>query len=199
MPLLTTQSAKGFGFSTAIAGPTETNAYWALADTTVSSSTSSIEFTSITTTGYKHLEIRAFWVPTVSSGSDGLRIQFNGDTGTNYLSHYIYGTGDDLSGGNYSGTTKQTHGWVAYTGSPAETYGGTVFVLRIPDYTSTTKKITYWSTEGRVKDNNTGGNHGEINTGIYATTGSAISSIKFFCSNGNIGANSKFALYGIKG
>ena len=199
MPLLTTQLAKGYGFSVGAAGPVETNAYWALANTTVSSSTSAVEFTSIPTTGYKHLEVRAFWVPTVSSGTDGLKMQFNNDTGTNYLTHYIYGTGDDLSAGNYSGTSKQANGWAAYTGGPAETYGGTVFVLRIPDYTSTTKKITYWSTEGRVKDNNTGGNHGEVNAGVYAVTGSGISSIKFFCSNGNIGANSVFALYGIKG
>jgi hypothetical protein len=197
MPLLTTQSAKGYGFGTAIAGPTETNAYWALADLTVSANTSSVQITSIPTTGYTHLEIRGVWTNN-QTGSSGLKFTLNNDTGANYFTHYTYGQGDNLSAGNYH-TSLQNNAWAAYFGTTADgSYDATSFVLKIPDYTSTTKKRSFQSIEGRANTASPG-NHGEINHGVYITTGSAITSIEFSTSTGLIGANSRFSIYGIKG
>jgi len=195
MPLLTTQSARGFGFGSLVA-PTITNAYVSLARVTVSSATSAVEITSIPTTGYRHLEVRGTWVadPAVTGGSS-LRFQANGNTGNNYFSHYNYGNGSDMSGGNYS---EIASGAVAYRSSNTQgSYDGTAFVLKIPDYVSTTKKFSFQSIEGRAADSP--GNHAEYNSGVYFVTGSAITSLKFFSLTGNIGANSQFSVYGIKG
>ena len=197
MPLLTTQSAKGYGFGTALAGPSETNAYWALADLTVSANTSSVEITSIPTTGYTHLEIRAVWTNN-QTGTSGLKFTLNNDTGANYRTHYTYGNGNTLAAGNYSGGL-ENNGFAAYFGTTADgSYDGTSFVLKIPDYTSTTKKRSYQCIEGRANTASSG-NHGEINHGVYKTTGSAITSIQFSTTTGLIGANSRFSVYGIKG
>jgi hypothetical protein len=196
MPLLTTQSAKGFGFGTLVA-PTITNAYVSLANVVVSSATSAVEITSIPTTGYRHLEVRGIWTGTGTSAVS-LVFQVNGDTGNNYYSHYSYGNGFDMSGGNYS---QINSGSVAYRSSTNQgTYDTTAFVLKIPDYVSTTKKFSFMSIEGRAAGSLS--NHNEYNTGVYSTTGAAITSLKFFCLGGggiNIEANSRFSVYGIKG
>jgi hypothetical protein len=197
MPLLTTQSSRGYGFGTALASLSETNAYWALGDVTVPANTSSVEIASIPTTGYTHLEIRGVWTNN-HTGTSSLKFTLNNDTGANYRTHYTFGNGNTLGAGNYSGGL-ENHGFAAYFGTTADgSYDGTSFVLKIPDYTSTTKKRSFQSIEGRANTASSG-NHGEINHGVYKTTGSAITSIQFSTTAGVIGANSRFSVYGIKG
>lgn len=173
------------------------NSYIALKDVQVTSTTASVEITNIPTSGYRHLEVRGVWVGT-HTGTSGLKFELNGDTGANYFNHYLYGQGTDLTAGNYNASL-QNNAWAAYFGTTSDgSYDATAFVLKIPDYVSTTKKRSWQSIEGRANTSSPG-NHSEYNHGVYITTGSAITSIKFTTSNGNIGANSRFSVYGIKG
>lgn len=173
------------------------NAYASLANVTISTTTSAVEITNIPTSGFRHLEVRGIWVGT-HAGSDSLRFQLNGDSGNNYYSHFIYGNGADLSGGNNAGGSILSSGYMAYKASATDgSYDSTAFVLKIPDYVSTSKKRSWQAIDGRAPSSGAG--HSQYASGVYSPTGSAITSIKFLCVNGSIAANSRFSVYGIKG
>jgi hypothetical protein len=65
-------------------------AYDALATVTLSTATASIEFAGIPS-GYKHLQIRFIARSDYAGYADGIKFQFNGDTGSNYSDHSLYG------------------------------------------------------------------------------------------------------------
>ena len=95
MPIISSKASMSaqayglFGVTAVPYGPS--GAYDALATVTVpSGGASSITFSAIPQTGYSHLEIRGILLP--SAAAQG-RIQFNGDTGTNYSIHSLYGNG----------------------------------------------------------------------------------------------------------
>jgi len=56
------------------------------------------EFTSIPST-YTHLQIRTMARGTRADVGDGLILQFNGDTASNYSSHYLYANGASVFAG----------------------------------------------------------------------------------------------------
>ena len=72
-------------------------AYDSIATTTLSSSASSITFSSIPAT-YTHLQIRGI-VGDVTGGQASILAQLNGDTATNYSTHFLTGNGSAASAG----------------------------------------------------------------------------------------------------
>lgn len=117
--------------------PAPSNAYYPIGSFTVpSGGLSSITFGSIPQT-YQHLEIRLM----VRNGStaDELFVNFNGDTGNNYSYHVTYTyNGGLVSGSATSGTSKA----VTVSNGAGPSPIANVFspqILKINDYTSTTK------------------------------------------------------------
>ena len=83
------------------AGPQ--GAYDALATVTVpSGGVASIEFAGIPT-GYKHLQLRLLTRTNRADTNDFMTIRFNGDSGSNYAYHSLYGNGAS-AGANDTGT-----------------------------------------------------------------------------------------------
>ena len=190
MPLLTTQSARGYGFGSLVA-PVSDTAYESIQTVYISSGNqASIDFTSIPST-YKHLQIRCLVKSTRNLYVSGLYFRINGDTGSNYAYQVIYG--DDTTG-SYSSASATLANAATITGdTQASTFGAAI--IDIYDYANTSKRKTIRSQGGTVTDN-----VGEANyiANLWNST-STISSINMFVEGGNIMQYSHFALYGIKG
>ena len=133
-------SSLGF-FASQISGHlfTLTGSYDALATVTVpSGGASSITFSAIPQTGYKHLQIRLMVNGT--SGTQDVYTQFNGDTGSNYSFHGLYGSGSTAAAYGSASQTKIS------TGVNLAGYGsGSAFsvgIIDLLDYSASTKYKT---------------------------------------------------------
>lgn len=177
-------------------GTTATSAFDSLGSVYLSSTASSVSFTSIPAT-YTHLHIRGFAKDARGTVYDNLILQFNGDTTAgNYTSHLFQG---DAS----SAATSSFVGNVAGAGIANVLADGAVntnifgsFIIDILDYTNTNKGKTTRIFGG--VDN--GGGTGTVGfTSGYWTGTSAISSILFKGLNSStLSIYSHFTLYGIK-
>jgi hypothetical protein len=172
-------------------------AYDSLATVTVpSGGVASITFAGIPST-YKHLQIRAT-VRSTYAGSfyDYPRFQFNGDTGSNYARHLLYGDGASAAAGASTSDTKLAIGEVPAVGGLANTFGP--FIVDILDFANTSKYKTARTLSGN-EQNYTSSNRGIVHlySGLWMNT-AAINSIKFYCDSGNFAEYSSFALYGVK-
>lgn len=150
--------------------------------------TATVTFSSIPTT-YTHLQIRG--LVKANAGYE-LRMQLNGDTGSNYSTHNVMGDSNNVY--SSAGTSFTYMRQFVYTGLPtnANTFGA--FVMDILDYKNTNKYKTVRSFYGQ--DSNGVGEIG-MQSGAWFNT-SAVSSVSFYTS-GTISQYSDFALYGITG
>jgi len=177
--------------ASAITGNLVTDAYESIATTTLSSSASSITFSSIPAT-FKHLQIRALF-GTAGAGSAYI-INFNSDTGNNYSYHYLNGNGASATVG---ASTSRAFTIVTDNSGAGVTTSPTATVIDILDYTSTAKNKTVRSLVGF--DGNGSGDI-RLASGLYFATPAAITSISFAGDGAStLAQHSKFALYGIKG
>ncbi len=162
-----------------------------------SGGTSSITFSSIPST-YTHLQVRGIARTTRATfANDGVKFNFNSDTGANYSRHSFQGSS---SGGfDFSNGVNQTYFFsqVAGDGGIANMFG--TFVLDILDYKDTNKYKTAKILSG--EDNNSSANQqvGIIGlfSGLWQNT-NAITSITISGFSGNLKQYSHFALYGIR-
>lgn len=189
MPLISTRAsvAYGAGFGKVLGGggAVDTGAMFPIAMITGSSSTSTIDFTSIPDT-YKHLQIRF-----VYETGDWGTLRFNNDTtGSNYRGHVMFGGGTGT--GSSSTSANVLYEPQGSNGGGTNTYAGVVDIL---DYKSTNKYKTTRSIEGC--NYNTGGEF-YYTSGLWMST-SAINRITMTRNATNWGTGAQFALYGIKG
>ena len=152
--------------------------------------------TTVTFTGipqeYKHLQVRALAKNTLTNNyTANFYMRFNGDSGTNYTNHAIYGTGTSAVPNIPAGTNPVFAIW-GISGSAQ--FGTTIF--DILDYSNRTKNTTTKALLGT--DTNGGGIVG-LESGLWMNT-EAVSSISFSMGDGDqtIAQNSQFALYGVK-
>ena len=162
--------------------PPVTNSYESIATVTLGSAASSITFSSIPST-FKHLQLRASAKGTANIYAT---MRFNGDTtATNYYSHELRGSGssasaaadnnayiNDLQGTNYN-----------------------AIIIDFLDYADTNKYKTTRMLNG-LDNNGTGVILFQSN--LWKNT-AAISSMVFTTNTSTFAADTKFALYGIKG
>lgn len=156
-------------------------------------SNATITFSSIPA-DYKHLQLRVVARNTNSTQYSGLVYRFNGDSGSNYSNHRMYGFG--------SGVSAQASANDNLVNDPFSVIGGgsvsNVFatgVLDILDYASTAKYKTVRILSGCYNS----GTENRVNLGSSAwRSTSAITSISIEGSN-NFAAGSRISLYGIKG
>lgn len=158
-----------------------------------SAGASSITFSNIPNT-YTHLQIRGITRDTRTGGTaQSLCLQFNGDGGSNYSTHAIYG--DGASAGTIAQTSQVQArlGEEPTTSSTSNTFAATV--VDILDYTNTNKYKTLRSLNGN--DQNGSGTI-YLHSSLWMST-SAINSISIYTLNSqNFVQYSQFALYGIK-
>lgn len=166
--------------------------YELISTTVLGSDTASVTFSSLGTysSDYKHLQIRysARSARTVSITTTVLR--FNGDTGSNYRSHNLFGQ----STGVFSADVPQTYllsGLTPANSATASSFSGAVVDILDPYSTSknTTIRVLSGDSTGIVA----------LTSGLWIDT-SSITSITFLDEAGaNLKTDSRFSLYGIKG
>jgi hypothetical protein len=153
-----------------------------------------IEFTSIPGT-YQHLQLRfiARLAGNNDSGGQPYQVQLNGDTATNYASHFVYGNGSSALAGAITNAA-DTAFWRITTPTQSSSVFG-VAVYDFLDYSNTNKFTTIRGLGGF--DNNGSGLLG-LTSGLWRNT-NAVTSIKMFTTGTTTAQYSHFALYGIKG
>jgi secreted protein with Ig-like and vWFA domain len=179
-------------FSTGVAA--STNAYESIATQVLSSSSSSVTFSSIPST-YKHLQIRVFAQGNRGTYSyDEAFARFNSDSTTSYAYHVVYGTGSAAATSASSTRDNLPLG----NGFLGTTTGGTfgINIIDILDYADTNKYKTVRVLGG--EDANGSGQVG-LGSGLWQKT-TAISTILLSPNSSTLfSTGSSFALYGIKG
>lgn len=159
--------------------------YNCIATTTLSSAQSSVTFSSISGS-YTDLILVANTATNTSSNY--YLIQFNSDTGSNYSSTHLRGTGSAAGSTRYS---NQTSVFTSIGSTISTTKLASIMTAHIMNYSNTTTYKTILS-----RDNNAGT---EVDTtvALWRST-AAITSIKISIGANNFDTDSTFTLYGIK-
>jgi hypothetical protein len=200
MPLITTQSAKGYGWGSLVAAG-NVQSYESIATVTGNGSANTLTISSIPST-YQHLQIRVIARDTRSTANDTMQMYFNSDTApsapSNYTRHALRGTSAPAATA-YSVVQNALENVGVLVGAADNTLTSVmgVAVVDILDYANTNKFKTVRSLAG--VDANASGSFIEIISSLWSST-SAINSITFI-NNGSSAFTSttQFALYGIKG
>ena len=174
------------------------SSFESIATVTASGGESSLSFSSIPST-YKALQIRGIARDTYSGGviaGSPLYIQVNGNTGTNYSKHQLYGDSSAVVATGTSSASYMVMDAACALGSNTAGIFG-VSIIDFIDYSNTSKNKTMKSLWG-VNANAANTNY-EIgmSSGAWYNT-SAITSISIY-GGYSFAAGSTFALYGIKG
>jgi hypothetical protein len=185
-------------YTAMLAGNTvfDPSSYDSIATLTGNGSASSLTFSSIPST-YSHLQIRLIARGVRSFPGEQLYIRANGDGGSNYAYHYLYGDGAGVSAG------ANTSVGVFLLGEfPAANETSNIFsssIVDILDYGNANKNTTFRSVTAHDNAGNTANLAGKVwhASGLWMNT-AAITSLTVL-SNGAFATNTQFALYGIKG
>lgn len=174
---------------------TDTGAMFPLGMVSVGSAgAANITFSSIPST-YTHLQVRIIDRDTSAfNDSYGMYLKINSDTGSNYSTHYLLGTGATALAGGSASQTPIVIAQTAGGGMLSNTFG--VAILDFIDYKNTSKYKTIKSLSG-YSTNSTVTNT-TLTSGLWMNT-NAITTITLTPGAGNWAQYSSFALYGIKG
>lgn len=171
------------------AGGGAAGAFESIASTLLSSTSSTITFSSIPQ-NYSSLQLR-FSTGLTQNGD--IRMRLNNDTSSTYYVHYLRGNGSNVQAGAAGNSGLFTGDW-SFALTTADIFS--VNIVDFHDYASTSKNKTLRILHGR--DYNTADGVIQIASGGYYNT-SAITQIDLFLGGGSFRAGSTFALYGIKG
>lgn len=171
-------------------------AFEAIASTTLSSSASSVTFSSIPDT-YEHLQLRLFSRCDIATTAGGqiMRLRLNSDTGSNYAYHRLVGTGSSVAADGLG--VSQTEMRFGFTnGSSALSNTFAVVLIDFVDYANTNKYKTVRSIGG-AEDNTNG--RASLYSGLWLST-SAISTIEISLAggSGNFVSGTVASLYGLR-
>jgi hypothetical protein len=155
---------------------------------------STFTFSSIPST-YQHLQIRYTARDARAIGINSFNMQFNGDTGSNYMrGHILYGDGATAAASVLTTSfTSILVGYEAAASAATNTFG--VGVIDILDYANTNKNKTTRTLCGTDLN---GSGEVDFMSGLWMST-AAISSITLIVgTSANWSTGTSFALYGIK-
>jgi hypothetical protein len=151
---------------------------------------STISFSSIPST-YTDLVLELSLRGT-ATGLPDARIQFNGDTGSNYKAQELTGNGASASANSY--TTTDAHFHMGGTSTTANTFTNTM--IYIPNYAGSTQKPF---SGDAVNENNTANTEVQVRLVSWLWTGTAaINAILLSTNTGNYAQYSSAYLYGVK-
>jgi hypothetical protein len=162
------------------------SSYESIATATGTGSSGTITFSSIPAT-FTHLQIRGI---AFDGAANNIYIRANGDTGTNYSRHRLFGQGTAAST-----TGSATQGQIdtgLYAGYTTNIMSA--WIIDLLDYASTSKYKTFRGLAGYDQN---GAGAIDIFSGLWQST-SAVTSISLIDSAGNFNTQTTFALYGIK-
>jgi hypothetical protein len=187
-----TLSALGI-FSAAGAGGGAVGDYELIQTQILTGTEASITFSSLATyaSTYKHLQIRHAARSNAAFNTLGVFSRLNGDSGGNYASHSLTGTGSSVVSGALTSQTQARAGMAAGSTVTANAFGAGVIDLL--DAYSTTKYKTF-----RTLSGNTGGTRIDLHSGLWMNTAS-VTSWELLLDDGSFIAGSRFSLYGIRG
>lgn len=175
--------------------PRVTASYDSIATLSGNGSSSQLTFSSIPNT-YTHLQIRLIVRGTRALATEQLYVRLNGDGGSNYFFHFLYGDGSGAAAGGSSSTV------ILLNEMPAGNETASVFstsVVDVLDYTNSNKNTTLRSLSGYNNNGNTANYNDKVwfASGLWINT-AAVTSVTVL-SNGPFATGSSVALYGIKG
>lgn len=158
-----------------------------------SGGSATVTFSSIPST-YKHLQVRCISRDTSATNDiSAMKLTINSDTSSTYTRHILYGDGSSAASAYNSTTGFSYTGLIVQGGSTASIFAANV--VDILDYANTNKYKTVRTLSGA--DRNGSGQVASVSN-LWQST-SAITTLSFTATSGNIAQYSSFALYGIKG
>ena len=164
--------------------------YELVTTTILSGSQATINFNTSALSAYKHLQIRLTGRTTRAVSEDGaVSLQLNSDTGANYRSHFLVGTGSTTV--SYDSSIIELG---SFSGNSAGASQFTAQVIDLLDFGSTSKNKTL-----RILSGNAGSfNSIRLHSGLWIST-AAVTSIDLKATVGSWATGSRFSLYGLKG
>ena len=169
--------------------------FWAIASTTVpSGGVSSITFAGVPS-DFTHLQVRAILRSTTGAGDGTITMRLNGDTGSNYSWHRLYGYGSG-TGGTDSSTSATAMAVGQSMGATPSLQSFPSMITDILDYSSTSKNKTVRSLAGTDMNGDASGAI-FFNSGAWYNT-SAVNSITLITNQTAFAEFSTFALYGVR-
>lgn len=171
------------------AGAGAASAYELIEGQTLTSNTSSVEFSSIPQ-DYQSLQLRMTVRADGGGSTNQAYIRFNGNSSSVYANVFLFGLSSTASASNFK------QGWGNLEKITSTVAGANYFasyVLDVFDYASTTKytQTMYMGGENNISAMYMGGF-------VYSNT-SAVTSLEVSASDGDLAAGSEIALYGLKG
>ena len=142
---------------------------------------------------YQSLQLRGIIRSTAAAANDYMRLRFNGDTGTNYASHYLRGDGSAASAGAYTAITGIYIDPLAAASQTSGIFG--VAVIDILDYATSGQKNKTTRLLGGYDANGSG--YSNLYSGLWIST-NAVTSISLAFNTGSIAQYSNVGLYGVK-
>ena len=156
--------------------------YSPIATTTLGSAAASYTFSSIAGT---YTDLVVIFNGAITAGPDDLRIQFNGDTASNYSDTLLRGDGSATLSGRESNVTNISYNAYIGTGD-----GSTVGIFNIMNYSNTTTYKTVLSRGSLAAS------FVNATVGLWRST-AAITSVKMIAGSSTFKVGSTFTLYGI--
>ena len=159
------------------------NTYVALRTETVAVATSSVTFSLSGISGYTDLVLVANYTTTVANLD--VRLQVNGDTGSNYSYTYVLGTGSAAGSGRLANSV-----YIGGYFSVGTSTNGNISIYNFQNYSNTTTNKTILQRMSSAEKELT------ANVGLWRNT-AAITSITLFTNTNAFAVGSTFSLYGI--
>ena len=181
-----------FGFWAASGGGGAAGGFDLLETTILTTTASSVTFDNLDAySGYRNLQIRIVARSNVGAGNSSLvGLGVNGDTGSNYVWHFIRGTGSIVQ--SDAGTNKTSMERLFYIPGPnatANAFGSGV--IDILDFSSSSKNTTARALGGEVGADS----QIALASGAFFNT-AAVTSLEIKDLFGSFIATSRFSLYG---
>lgn len=164
-----------------------------LANSTLSGSASSIDFTSIAQ-DWAHLYLIAYLRGTTAAAATAIWNRFNGDSGSNYDYQILQGVGA-LAGGSETFAAAQ----MGLGAIPAASASGNVFapvVMEIPHYSQSSNNKSVTAQIGHKSGTSTGNMNAYCSAGFWRSS-AAISQVTLLPAAGDFASGSRATLYGV--
>ena len=166
--------------------------YELISTTLITSAVASVTFSSLNAATYKHLQLRITDRSSASVNSQ-LYLRFNGDTGANYSEHLLAGGGSGTPGVyGGGGVNFAPMGSGVESGNTANVFSGRI--IDILDFANTNKNKTVREFQGFAGS--------AVKVGYYSSawfSTAAVTSLVVGMNGGNITADSRISIYGLKG
>ena len=161
----------------------------AIATTYLEADVSSVTFSSLGS--YEHLQLRCD-ARTDDTDKDMIKINFNGDTNSNYDRHYLRAYSAGVQTGAYPDADSSYGGWIPGADLKAAEYGTTI--IDILDYRNASKNTTLIWLVGHAI---TGSPNMYFVSGVWRNTNAVTSIVATPRAGSNFRRGSEFSLYGL--